>query len=684
MDLNSISQQIQYLPDAQLAAAVKNPNGVMPQYLALAELSRRQKIRASAPQQQPQGTVADDVLHSLRSAGIQPQQPMQQGAPMPQQMGIAQAQPQQQAPGMARGGLVQRYGGGGAVDGEDEDDDSDLQEQDEAPDTSPASAGIASSLVNPALGAPAVPQIPAYNPKQVSYQDAATAMRAAYGPGQDYSEELNGIRQLRNGMHAPNGQDLSRLQGLYTMASKDPMGGLAEASLAAHKDYDGQQQQYYKNMMENYGSTFKLKSTVEERNDKIADSIRDYWKASNLFGIQMANGQEKAAKDQAGVVQKAYKDANDAAKSSTYPEALRHLAQAQQALGLAKTPEEKSQAQAVVDVYKPVVDGFKEEKRTEEEARLTQATRVANINASSRLKAAEISANGGGVGVEPDGSGHDSITTAAINWITTEKTGVQGIGKNAFAFQKRAMEEAQKIMKERGITPEMLPQIRSNYLANKASLADLQKQYGGISGFERNVEAQLEPIAEAAKAVYTTKSEWLNKVLVPAQKLNSKSGAATYTGFIRTASDEYGKVMGGYKGATSDQARAHAEQLLNDALSKGNLMETLDTMWRDMQFRLNGMQQEIGDAGGRMNLDSLVEQAKTGRYPASTGKATSPDVGHWPGLEKYGKGAKSAQPIATPTAAPAQPKATTTIVQPADNKKPHLVFDPASGTLKPK
>ena len=112
MNLVKAADDIKNLSDQQLLSAGQNPV-MVPPYLVLAEMKRREQLRAQyakSQQQQQQPSVAQQVAQNL----AQPQmgQP-QQGAPQqPPPQGIMQAAPPQ-AMAMAQGGHVARYADGG-------------------------------------------------------------------------------------------------------------------------------------------------------------------------------------------------------------------------------------------------------------------------------------------------------------------------------------------------------------------------------------------------------------------------------------------------------------------------------------------------------------------------------------------------------------------------------------------
>lgn len=75
MNLVEISEMLKGAPDTYLTKHVQSPDGSVPQYLALAELQRRQDMRARFAQQNPQSTVAEDATKGIAAAapGMTPQ-----------------------------------------------------------------------------------------------------------------------------------------------------------------------------------------------------------------------------------------------------------------------------------------------------------------------------------------------------------------------------------------------------------------------------------------------------------------------------------------------------------------------------------------------------------------------------------------------------------------------------------
>lgn len=101
MNIAKLSEQLKDVPQAKLIDYAKNPNSVVPQFLALAEIQRRQQLQKAAPDQAPQSSVAEDIMA---------QEPRMQGvAQLPTRAMFTEQ-------GMASGGIVAFAEGGDAED----------------------------------------------------------------------------------------------------------------------------------------------------------------------------------------------------------------------------------------------------------------------------------------------------------------------------------------------------------------------------------------------------------------------------------------------------------------------------------------------------------------------------------------------------------------------------------------
>jgi hypothetical protein len=125
MNINHLADQLKDVPQNKLIGYAQNPNSVVPQYLALAEIQRRKTLQSTP--QAPQGTVAEDLL-----AGAQQEQMAQQQAPGVAQLPTGSLYKNDETFSAANGGIVAFAGGGysedeeetGGISFEDKDHDS--------------------------------------------------------------------------------------------------------------------------------------------------------------------------------------------------------------------------------------------------------------------------------------------------------------------------------------------------------------------------------------------------------------------------------------------------------------------------------------------------------------------------------------------------------------------------------
>jgi hypothetical protein len=67
-DLIQVANDLKEMPDQWLGMQAQNPSGVVPPYLVVAEIARRQKLRSGAAQAQaPQSSVSQDLIRSLQA-----------------------------------------------------------------------------------------------------------------------------------------------------------------------------------------------------------------------------------------------------------------------------------------------------------------------------------------------------------------------------------------------------------------------------------------------------------------------------------------------------------------------------------------------------------------------------------------------------------------------------------------
>jgi len=216
MNIAQLSEQLKDVPQNRLIDYARNPNSVVPQFLALAEIQRRQHLAASP--QPPAATVAEDVLAQAAPQQVPqmpPQMPPQMAPQMPPQappqMAPQMPSPQmvQQLPenqpgvaqlptgmpqGMASGGIV-AFAGGDLVDDE-EDDADELQTQKDENHMMSLIAGLRTKASNAVAAVPraiesatsGIQNLASNLPK--SYEAAKREATTAVTPSTDKLEDL--------------------------------------------------------------------------------------------------------------------------------------------------------------------------------------------------------------------------------------------------------------------------------------------------------------------------------------------------------------------------------------------------------------------------------------------------------------------------------------------------------------
>src|SRR6516162_7797183 len=79
-DLIQVADDLKHMPDGWLAQQAQQPSGMVPPYLVMAEMQRREKLRSGQSKAQaPESSVAQDMIRNLYAkipptAGLMPQQ----------------------------------------------------------------------------------------------------------------------------------------------------------------------------------------------------------------------------------------------------------------------------------------------------------------------------------------------------------------------------------------------------------------------------------------------------------------------------------------------------------------------------------------------------------------------------------------------------------------------------------
>lgn len=70
MNIAKLAERLKDIPQPKLVQYAQDPNSVVPQFLALAEIQRRKKLENMNPAQPPQSTVAQDIMAQANPVGI--------------------------------------------------------------------------------------------------------------------------------------------------------------------------------------------------------------------------------------------------------------------------------------------------------------------------------------------------------------------------------------------------------------------------------------------------------------------------------------------------------------------------------------------------------------------------------------------------------------------------------------
>lgn len=264
MNLVKAADDLKNLSDQQLMTAGQNPV-VVPPYLVLAEMKRREQLRAEyakSQQQQQQPTVAQQVVQGMAQG-----QPQQQ--PQPQAQGIMQAMPQGGAPvqAMAGGGQVGRYADGKAPVSYGQAIEPFLQQMLGMRTQVPPE--IKSTL-------PMTPEDMAKIYRMPTIEEKMAAAQGLIGP-RDYSQYEDYLRQQTQEAKArkPRLGDALIAAGAAMAANRDPRVGianiLAQGIGSGSEAYRAQQERQKKDLQTAMMAQMALNKMKQEDRAKLVD-----------------------------------------------------------------------------------------------------------------------------------------------------------------------------------------------------------------------------------------------------------------------------------------------------------------------------------------------------------------------------------------------------------------------------
>ncbi len=249
------------------------------------------------------------------------------------------------------------------------------------------------------------------------------------------------------------------------------------------------------------------------------------------------------------------------------------------------------------------------------QAELVKQTAVADMKASLDKKAIIDVLKGSGMSDAAAEKKYYEFETAKIN----EKTGEAMLSDNQKKFwaevvlakggdlsqlgmgpQLRGpiMAEVAKLSDERGITPPEMVAQNAEYLANKGARTTLKRNASMIKTFARTTDANLAIVEKFSEKTDRSGSPAINRwYMAGMKKVAGDEDVAVLDAAMYTAATEYAKVVstvtGG--GVSTDTARKEAYDILNSALSKGQVKEVTKLLRAEMKNRILSYNEEYNN-----------------------------------------------------------------------------------------
>lgn len=635
------------MPDEHLHAAM-NGSGVVPPWLATAEINRRNKMRSGSIIQPPATNVAQDVSRALQSRGI----------------------------GAHGAGITGNFAAGGSTD-------------------KPSGlAGIVPSFADPV--ATPVSYDPAYAPTDLSPQQAQTSLSSLYGDAPDYAGTINDIKgnQTNNGKHNYNiGEWFTDLLG-NTISGKNnnPVQNFGGALVAGNtKEHDLQQTNFANQDLTNKG-VLAAQKDQSERQLNMANAAREYSQVQQQNAVAEAARRTAVATGNRDAEMKAVDEINQNKEAASQiamkgyelagnPVSAKIMAQDARAKGddatadfyehayqsgvaneqrqsdivknrelakvAAETAARKSEigAQAdkelsvkrqegAMDMVTAGVDpqkifdatGIKTAGYKEPASAATPIGPPVNplAPASSPIKEGKSAADAADADdasfLASKGINNDRTTQSAINWIKngTMDSGVRG-GKNAYLEGVANRDRALQVGAAYGITPDNLEEVRSQVKNLKDASHRVTAENARVFQAEDAVLQQFNKIKVLEDQLHT-KSLNVNAPIDAIKRAIGTDGYTELNDLIHTIPGEYSIVMsGGGKSGSTDKLREKAAELLNDGMSSGNARQGMDALTLDMRTRTDSAHEAATDYRYQMRLPQLAAYAKTGATQSDPG-----------------------------------------------------------------
>ena len=223
-----------------------------------------------------------------------------------------------------------------------------------------------------------------------------------------------------------------------------------------------------------------------------------------------------------------------------------------------------------------------------------EATRILDELTNRRRNLAQATAQGRAAG-DPDTTDHlseEAVDQIAQKYVMTGKMPGLGMGKSATAARSRVLNRVAQL----AVSPADMATKEAMYRASTNELSQLQGQRGKIMAFVNTTEKNLAVVESMSQQVHRTGVPMLNAWINAGKRaITGDPDLAAYDGAIRTAINEYAKVISSATGGgvTSDTARKEVEEMLNSAMTADQVASVLSLLRTEMGNRATGYDDQI-------------------------------------------------------------------------------------------
>ena len=195
-----------------------------------------------------------------------------------------------------------------------------------------------------------------------------------------------------------------------------------------------------------------------------------------------------------------------------------------------------------------------------------------------------------------------AIDQEAIKYLSTGK--MSGLGNGNAAYRRAILNRSAQIAQERGLRPEDLSRIQSDYEASTKSLGNLQKQADFIRTSESNALGAAQNYIEFSKlAGGQDHSRPVNAIINGYKRQTNDPNIAQMDAAYQTFITEYARVVHSTPtgaGVLTDAARSENMRTLNSNASLAAKQAAIAAMTKDMKVRTTSYDNQIARVQGHL------------------------------------------------------------------------------------